>query len=161
MAARLTGRSLQTTLPVRAVVYCLVGNLIAWLVYGAAFQLLVLGILGAATGGYLEYLAAYTISYLVRLSCLLRAGRIRRSRGPHDAGSRRRRAGNSSTGCAHHRRLTRLVDAARSHARLSLLGAPPVAPPFADYRPFGCPDLNQSPRRPALRRRASLWASRR
>ncbi len=64
VAARLTGRPLQTTLPVRAVVYSLVGNLLAWLIYGAAFRLLVLGILGSATGGYLEYLAAYTISYL-------------------------------------------------------------------------------------------------
>ena len=65
VAARLTGRPLQTTLPVRAVVYCLVGNLVAWIVYGAAFRLLVFGIMGVATGGYLEYLAAYTISYLV------------------------------------------------------------------------------------------------
>ena len=64
LAARLAGRPLQTTLPVRAVVYSLVGNIIAWIIYGAAFQLLVLGILGAATGGYLEYLAAYTLSYL-------------------------------------------------------------------------------------------------
>jgi hypothetical protein len=65
LAARLAGRPLQTTLPMRAVVYSLVGNIIAWLLYGAAFQLLVLGILGTASGGYLEYLAAYTISYLI------------------------------------------------------------------------------------------------
>ncbi len=64
LAARLAGRSLQTTLPVRAVVYSLAGNIIAWMIYGLAFQLLVLGILGAATGGYPEYLAAYTVSYL-------------------------------------------------------------------------------------------------
>jgi hypothetical protein len=65
LAARLAGRPLQTTLPVRAVVYSLAGNLLAWLLYGAAFQLLVLGMLGGtATGGYLEYLAAYTLSYL-------------------------------------------------------------------------------------------------
>lgn len=64
LAARLAGRSLQTTLPVRAVVYSLAGNIIAWMIYGLAFQLLVLGILGTATGGYPEYLAAYTLSYL-------------------------------------------------------------------------------------------------
>ena len=64
LAARLVGRPLQTTLPVRAVVYSLIGNCVAWLIYGAAFRLLVLGILGVATGGYLAYLAAYTISYL-------------------------------------------------------------------------------------------------
>jgi glycosyltransferase 2 family protein len=63
-AARLAGRPLQTTLPVRAVVYSLVGNVIAWLLYGLAFQTLVIGILGSAAGGYLEYLAAYTLSYL-------------------------------------------------------------------------------------------------
>ena len=64
LAARLAGRSLQTTLPVRAVVCSLAGNIIAWMIYGLAFQLLVLGILGTATGGYPEYLAAYTLSYL-------------------------------------------------------------------------------------------------
>jgi hypothetical protein len=64
VAARLAGRPLQTTVPIRAVVYSLIGNLVAWLIYGAAFRLLVLGILGDATGGYLAYLAAYTISYL-------------------------------------------------------------------------------------------------
>ena len=64
LAARLAGRPPQTTLPARAVVYSLAGNLIAWLIYGAAFRFLVLGILGTATGGYLQYLAAYTLSYL-------------------------------------------------------------------------------------------------
>jgi hypothetical protein len=37
---------------------------LAWLIYGAAFRLLVHGLLGAAPGVYSEYLAAYTISYL-------------------------------------------------------------------------------------------------
>lgn len=64
LAARLARRPLQTTLPARAVVYALLGNVIAWLLYGAAFQLLVVGVLGHATGGYLEYVAAYTLSYL-------------------------------------------------------------------------------------------------
>ncbi len=62
--ARLVGRRLDTTLPVRAVVYSLIGNVIAWLIYGAAFQLLMIGLLGSATGDYAAYLAAYTISYL-------------------------------------------------------------------------------------------------
>ena len=64
LVARLAGRDLQTTLPVRAVVYALAGNVIAWLLYGLAFRELVLGIVGTPTGGYSEYLAAYTISYL-------------------------------------------------------------------------------------------------
>lgn len=64
VVAKLTGRPLGTTLPVRAVVYSLAGNVIAWLIYGAAFQLLVRGLLGDSAGGYSQFLAAYTISYL-------------------------------------------------------------------------------------------------
>ncbi len=62
---RVTGRPLQATLPLRAVVYSLCGNVVAWLIYGAAFELFVAGVLGRATGGYLTYLAAYTSSYLI------------------------------------------------------------------------------------------------
>ena len=65
LIGRLAGRPVQTTLPARAVLYALAGNIVAWLLYGAAFQLFVLGLLGSAAGGYAEYLAAYTISYLV------------------------------------------------------------------------------------------------
>lgn len=62
---RMIGRPVQASLPTRAVVYAMIGNLIAWMLYGAAFQLFVRGLLGPTTGGYAEYLAAYTISYLV------------------------------------------------------------------------------------------------
>ncbi|HEX6599849.1 MAG TPA: hypothetical protein VF034_11045 [Gemmatimonadaceae bacterium] len=62
--ARLAGRPVEATLPGRAVVYALVGNIVAWLLYGAAFQLFVFGLLGTVSGGYAEYLAAYTISYI-------------------------------------------------------------------------------------------------
>jgi glycosyltransferase 2 family protein len=62
---RRIGRPLDVRLPTRAVVAALVGNVVAWLLYGAAFQLFMIGLLGAAAGGYAEYLAAYTISYLV------------------------------------------------------------------------------------------------
>lgn len=63
--ARLTGRPVAAHLPTRAVLYALVGNVVAWLAYGAAFQLFMVGLLGGAAGGYAQYLAAYTISYLV------------------------------------------------------------------------------------------------
>ena len=63
--ARLAGRPVEATLPARAVAYALIGNIVAWLLYGAAFQLFVLGLLGTASGGYAEYLAAYTISYIL------------------------------------------------------------------------------------------------
>ncbi|CAN5502988.1 lysylphosphatidylglycerol synthase transmembrane domain-containing protein [soil metagenome] len=64
-AGRVTGRTVQATLPLRAMVYSLVGNVIAWLVYGAAFEIFVAGVLGRATGVYPAYLAAYTSSYLI------------------------------------------------------------------------------------------------
>ena len=62
---RRLGRPVDVRLPTRAVVAALAGNVVAWLLYGAAFQLFMTGLLGAAAGGYSEYLAAYTISYLV------------------------------------------------------------------------------------------------
>lgn len=62
--ARATGRTVAATLPVRAIVYSLVGNLAAWLLYGYAFQLFVRGMLGGTTGVFSEYLAAYTFSYV-------------------------------------------------------------------------------------------------
>jgi hypothetical protein len=65
LLGRMVGRKIEATLPARAVVYALVGNLTAWLLYGAAFQLFVRGLLGSLAGGYAEYLAAYTISYIV------------------------------------------------------------------------------------------------
>ena len=62
---RRMGRSVDLRVPTRAVVAALAGNVIAWLLYGAAFRLFVIGLLGSAAGGYADYLAAYTISYLV------------------------------------------------------------------------------------------------
>jgi hypothetical protein len=62
---RLVGRPVDARMPTRAVLYALAGNVIAWLLYGAAFRLFMTGLLGGAAGGYAEYLAAYTISYLV------------------------------------------------------------------------------------------------
>ena len=62
---RVVGRPLTATLPARAIVYSLVGNMVAWLVYGAAFQLFMRGVLGSAAGAYPSYLAAYTSSYLI------------------------------------------------------------------------------------------------
>jgi hypothetical protein len=58
-------RPVDVRLPARAVLTALLGNVVAWLLYGAAFQLFMSGLLGPAAGGYPEYLAAYTISYLV------------------------------------------------------------------------------------------------
>lgn len=62
---RVIGRPLSGHLPVRAVIYALIGNVVAWLLYGAAFRAFMFGVLGSEVGDYQEYLAAYTISYLV------------------------------------------------------------------------------------------------
>lgn len=62
---RIARRPVEARLPVRAVLYALAGNVAAWLLYGAAFGLFMTGVLGRDAGGYAEYLAAYTISYLV------------------------------------------------------------------------------------------------
>ena len=65
LAARFTGRAVEVSFPARAVVYAVVGNVLAWLLYGAAFTLFVAGVLGTPAGGYLTYLAVYTSSYLI------------------------------------------------------------------------------------------------
>ena len=65
LLGRVLGRPLVATLPGRAIIVSLIGNTAAWLVYGAAFQLFVWGMLGAVSGGYASYLAAYTTSYLI------------------------------------------------------------------------------------------------
>jgi glycosyltransferase 2 family protein len=63
--SRVLKRPVEATLPPRAVIYSLIGNVIAWLIYGAAFEIFCIGMLGHATGVYSAYLAAYTLSYLI------------------------------------------------------------------------------------------------
>ncbi|HKO16865.1 MAG TPA: hypothetical protein VJU87_11550 [Gemmatimonadaceae bacterium] len=63
---RVTGRSLGLrVLPLRAVIYSVIGNVIAWILYGIAFEAFVRGVLGAATGASTTYIAVYALSYLV------------------------------------------------------------------------------------------------
>jgi len=64
-AERMLGRSLSLgRLPPRAIVYAAIGNVIAWLIYGVAFWLLTRGVLGAAPGRLIAYVAVYTMSYI-------------------------------------------------------------------------------------------------
>jgi uncharacterized membrane protein YbhN (UPF0104 family) len=56
---------MEVTLPPRAVAYALVGNLVAWMLYGAAFQQFVRAVLGTDAGAYPAYLAVYTVAYLL------------------------------------------------------------------------------------------------
>ncbi len=52
-ARRVTGKDLiDVTIPHRAVYLAIVANIVAWLLYGAAFELFVLGMTGSAPGSY-------------------------------------------------------------------------------------------------------------
>lgn len=52
-------------LPDRAVWVATVGCLAAWILYGVAFRIFVAGVLGAAPGRTVDYVAAFTGSYLL------------------------------------------------------------------------------------------------
>lgn len=64
--SRLTGRDLRVgALPPIAIFLSLVGNLMAWLLYGVAFALFARGMLGVSQGPLTAYIAVYALSYLV------------------------------------------------------------------------------------------------
>ncbi len=66
LASRLIGRSFALDrLPARAIGYAVVGNVIAWVLYGVAFQVLVLGGAGSAPGTTAQYTALYSSSYVL------------------------------------------------------------------------------------------------
>ena len=64
--ARTTGKALDVgPIPHRAVVIAIGANLVAWILYGVAFQWMVLGILGSAPGGVVAYVTVYAASYVI------------------------------------------------------------------------------------------------
>jgi len=64
-ARRVTGKDLiDVTIPHRAVYLAIVANIVAWLLYGAAFELFVLGLTGSAPGSYADYVFSWAWSYL-------------------------------------------------------------------------------------------------
>jgi len=64
-ARRMTGKPLAIgTVPHRAVYLAIVGNVAAWLLYGAAFQLFVRGVTGQATGTFANYVTAWAWPYI-------------------------------------------------------------------------------------------------
>ncbi len=66
LARRVTGRDLaDVTLPHRAVYVAVVANIVAWLLYGAAFQLFVRGMTGRAPGSFADYVTAFAWPYLL------------------------------------------------------------------------------------------------
>ncbi len=74
---RVTGRTIQLPrIPARAIWIATIGTGIAWVLYGLAFQLLVVGILGEATGDSTAYVAVFITSYLVGYLTLIAPGGI-------------------------------------------------------------------------------------
>jgi len=67
LASRLLGRAApaDVAMPASAVWLTALGNLVAWVLYGVAFQLFTAGVLGEAGGATAGYLAAYAASYIV------------------------------------------------------------------------------------------------
>jgi len=53
------------SLPHRAIYIAIVGNLVAWVLYGAAFQLFTGGIIEHASGSLVDYTAVYASSYVL------------------------------------------------------------------------------------------------
>jgi hypothetical protein len=62
----LTGRDVDLDhLPVRAIYISVVGNLVAWVLYGVSYQAMVAGVIGSATGPVSTYIAVYAGAYVV------------------------------------------------------------------------------------------------
>jgi hypothetical protein len=78
-AEGVTGRELAVpaSLGARTVLVVIAETALAWLLYGLAFQIFAIGVLGSAIhGNSAEYIAAYTASYLVGYLTLIAPGGI-------------------------------------------------------------------------------------
>jgi hypothetical protein len=65
VARRMTGKSLALgTVPHRAVYLAIAGNVVSWLLYGAAFELFVRGVTGHASGSFANYVTAWAWPYI-------------------------------------------------------------------------------------------------
>jgi hypothetical protein len=66
LASRVGGRSISLTSPPRGVVIIAVtGNVIAWMLYGLAFQMFARSVWGEAPGSSLTYMSIWAASYIV------------------------------------------------------------------------------------------------
>jgi hypothetical protein len=63
---RRTGTPLVSgRLPVRAIYVSLVGNLVAWTLYGMSYKALIAGVIGTAPGSLAQYVAVYAGAYVM------------------------------------------------------------------------------------------------
>lgn len=77
IARRVTGRALDLgPIPRRAIAISLVGNIVAWLMYGAAFELFVRGVIGQAPGTFADYVTAYAWPYILGYLAIFLPGGI-------------------------------------------------------------------------------------
>lgn len=74
-ASRITGRTVTLPRVTPAAVWAAAaGSVVSWFAYGFAFYLLASAVLGHAPGGWLSYVAVYTVAYLAGLLGLVPAG---------------------------------------------------------------------------------------
>ena len=77
LAARLSGRDVRLEAPPPgAIALAAAGNLLSWILYGVAFQWLVHGLLGSASGATWQYIAVFAASYIVGYLFILLPGGI-------------------------------------------------------------------------------------
>jgi len=77
VARRVTGRSLSIALiPRRAVYISIVGNVVAWLMYGVAFELFVTGVTGGHSGSFADYVTAWAWPYIIGYLAVFAPGGI-------------------------------------------------------------------------------------
>src|SRR5205085_483272 len=82
LAARITGRTFELTAPPRGhVLSAVIGNVVAWVLYGVAFMWQVRGLIGGAPSPLWEYIGVYAASYVVGYLFLFLPGGI----GPREA----------------------------------------------------------------------------
>ena len=76
LAHRLGRPLLAVRIPPTASLLALAGSAVAWVLYGVAFRIFALSVLGATDGGWLAWGAAYTLSYLVGYLTLIVPGGV-------------------------------------------------------------------------------------
>jgi hypothetical protein len=63
---RLTGRQLRVgDLPISAIYLSLIGNVVAWVLYGLSYRTLAIGLLGTVPGSISEYISVYAAAYVM------------------------------------------------------------------------------------------------
>lgn len=75
LVRRITGRQIEiSNVPRRAFYIALVGNLLSWVMYGAAFAVFVRGVVGVAPGTFANYVTAYAWPYVLGYLAILAPG---------------------------------------------------------------------------------------